>query len=89
MVEEKDATDQQRPHYRGQHELLCVRLPRPARGIDHIRSDNAAGEYYITDVPAVLSAQGKRIEAVLQLEPCERLAVNNVEELAAVESALR
>ncbi len=53
-----------------------------------IRSDNAQGEYYITDCPAVLKAAGKRIEALPVLKPIEALGVNTMEELQEVERVL-
>ena len=89
VVEEKDATAQQRRITEVNMSYYVFDCRDLLGALDHIRSDNAAGEYYITDVPAVLAAQGKRIEAVCVLQPCERLAVNNVDELAAVEEALQ
>jgi hypothetical protein len=37
----------------------------------------------------VLKAQGKRVRALCALQPCEALAVNTIDELAAVEAAIR
>jgi bifunctional UDP-N-acetylglucosamine pyrophosphorylase/glucosamine-1-phosphate N-acetyltransferase/UDP-N-acetylglucosamine pyrophosphorylase len=89
VVEEKDATDAQRRITEVNMSYYVFDCRDLLAALDHIRADNAAGEYYITDVPAVLAAQGKRIEAVCALQPCEALAVNNVDELAAVEAALK
>ena len=56
--------------------------------LDHIRADNSQGEYYITDAPGVLVAQGKEVRALPVLQPCESLSINNVDELAAVEAEM-
>ena len=57
--------------------------------LDKIRADNAQGEYYITDCPGVLLAEGKDVRALAVLQPCEALSINNMEELALVEDAMR
>ena len=62
------------PDHRSEHELLRVRLPRPARRARPHPPDNAQGEYYITDVPGLLVAQGKGSRPSAGSEPCERLA---------------
>ena len=63
--------------------------PDLLRSLDEIRSDNAQGEYYITDCPGVLLAAGKDVRALNVLEPCESLSINNMDELAVVEEAMR
>jgi bifunctional UDP-N-acetylglucosamine pyrophosphorylase/glucosamine-1-phosphate N-acetyltransferase/UDP-N-acetylglucosamine pyrophosphorylase len=55
----------------------------------HLRADNAQGEYYITDCPSVLAAEGKPVRALRVLQPCEALSINNHDELAVVETAMR
>jgi bifunctional UDP-N-acetylglucosamine pyrophosphorylase/glucosamine-1-phosphate N-acetyltransferase/UDP-N-acetylglucosamine pyrophosphorylase len=54
-----------------------------------LRCDNAQGEYYITDCPGILRGEGKRVLALAILAPCEALSINNLEELAEVEAAMR
>jgi len=89
IVEEKDATAEQK-------QIREVNLSCYAFGgadllasLDQIRADNAQGEYYITDCPGVLLAAGKDVRALNVLEPCEALSINNMEELAVVEDAMR
>jgi UDP-N-acetylglucosamine diphosphorylase/glucosamine-1-phosphate N-acetyltransferase len=53
-----------------------------------ITRHNAQGEYYITDCPGVLLHEGKRVEALPVLQPCEALSINTVDELALVEKEL-
>ncbi len=89
IVEHKDATEAQRQITEVNMSYYVFQCSDLLGALEHLRADNAAGEYYITDVPAVLAAQGKKIEALCVLQPCEALAVNNVDELAAVEDELR
>ena len=52
-------------------------------------NQNSQGEYYITDCPALLKKEGKKVDALPVLKPCESLSINTVEELAIVENALK
>ena len=51
--------------------------------LDDLRCDNAQGEYYLTDCPGVLLAQGREVRALTVLKPCEALSINTMDELAA------
>ncbi len=53
-----------------------------------ITTDNVQGEYYLTDVVAILVEDGHRVEAH-KASPEEGLGVNSVDQVAAVEAALR
>ena len=60
IVEEKDATPEQRQIHRSQHELLRLQLPAICCAPwTRLRADNAQGEYYLTDCPGVLLASGQ------------------------------
>ena len=61
--------------------LLRELLPR-------IGNANAAGEYYLTDIPALARAEGRRVEVVTCPE-AETLGINTREELAAAEAAFQ
>jgi bifunctional UDP-N-acetylglucosamine pyrophosphorylase/glucosamine-1-phosphate N-acetyltransferase/UDP-N-acetylglucosamine pyrophosphorylase len=89
IVEEKDATDQQRKITEVNLSCYVFHGPDLLRSLDEIRSDNAQGEYYITDCPGVLLAAGKDVRALNVLQPCESLSINNMDELAVVEQAMR
>jgi bifunctional UDP-N-acetylglucosamine pyrophosphorylase/glucosamine-1-phosphate N-acetyltransferase/UDP-N-acetylglucosamine pyrophosphorylase len=89
IVEEKDATDQQRAITEVNLSCYVFHGPDLLRSLDEIRSDNAQGEYYITDCPGVLLAAGKDVRALNVLQPCESLSINNMDELAVVEQAMR
>jgi bifunctional UDP-N-acetylglucosamine pyrophosphorylase/glucosamine-1-phosphate N-acetyltransferase/UDP-N-acetylglucosamine pyrophosphorylase len=88
IVEEKDATDEER----GITEVNMSTYVFEARdlldALGRLDNANAAGEYYLTDCPAILLADGKVVDAVACLHPSESLSVNTPEQLAAVDAAL-
>ncbi len=53
-----------------------------------LRADNAQGEFYLTDVPAMLLAQGRPVGVYTSEIPGEILGVNTIEQLAQVEEHL-
>ncbi len=89
IVEEKDATPEQRAITEVNLSTYVFHGPDLLRALEGIRSDNAQGEYYITDCPGVLLADGKDVRALAVLEPCEALSINSMDELAIVEEAMR
>jgi bifunctional UDP-N-acetylglucosamine pyrophosphorylase/glucosamine-1-phosphate N-acetyltransferase/UDP-N-acetylglucosamine pyrophosphorylase len=89
IVEDKDATELQRQITEVNMSYYVFNCRELLRSLDEIRADNLQGEYYITDCPGVLVAQGKEVRALDVLEPCEALGVNTVEELVVVEAAMQ
>jgi UDP-N-acetylglucosamine diphosphorylase/glucosamine-1-phosphate N-acetyltransferase len=57
--------------------------------LDRLSNQNAQGEYYITDAPAILLGLGREVEALPVLQDCESLSINNPEELLLVEARMR
>jgi bifunctional UDP-N-acetylglucosamine pyrophosphorylase/glucosamine-1-phosphate N-acetyltransferase/UDP-N-acetylglucosamine pyrophosphorylase len=57
--------------------------------LGNLGNDNAQKEYYLTDCPALLLKQGKRVEAKPLLQDCEALSINTIDELAMVESKMK
>ncbi|MGQ9576402.1 MAG: NTP transferase domain-containing protein [Thermoguttaceae bacterium] len=88
IVEEKDATPQQRRITEVNMSYYVFNPPDLLESLQHIRADNAQREYYLTDCPGVLLAAGKEVRALPVLDPSESLGVNTLEELAAVEAAM-
>lgn len=88
IVEEKDATDEQRKITEVNMSYYLFNAPDLLGVLDLLKTDNAQGEYYITDAPAVLLSQGKKVVALPVLKPIEGLGINNVEELAVVDRAM-
>jgi bifunctional UDP-N-acetylglucosamine pyrophosphorylase/glucosamine-1-phosphate N-acetyltransferase/UDP-N-acetylglucosamine pyrophosphorylase len=88
IVEEKDAS----PDQRGIREVNMSTYVFEARALLHalsrLNNANAAGEYYITDCPGMLLAEGRVVDAVACLDQSETLSVNTPEQLSAVAAAL-
>lgn len=56
--------------------------------LSKLKNDNAQGEYYLTDVPKLLIAEGKKVEAHVIGDTCEIYGVNTVEDLEFCEKNL-
>jgi UDP-N-acetylglucosamine diphosphorylase/glucosamine-1-phosphate N-acetyltransferase len=89
IVEEKDATEEQRKITEVNLSCYVFHGPDLLEALEHIRPDNAQGEYYITDCPGVLLKAGKDVRALNVLKSCESLSINSQDELAIVEQAMR
>jgi bifunctional UDP-N-acetylglucosamine pyrophosphorylase/glucosamine-1-phosphate N-acetyltransferase/UDP-N-acetylglucosamine pyrophosphorylase len=89
IVEEKDATSEQKRLREVNFSCYVFGAADLLAALDQIRNDNAQGEYYLTDCPGVLLAAGKDVRALNVLKPCEALSINSMDELAAVEAAMR
>lgn len=85
IVEHKDASEAQR----AVREVNTGILSLPARYLHEwlplLSSDNAQGEYYLTDVIAMAAESGVRIEAIQPQHEQEVQGVNNRSQLAALE----
>ncbi len=89
IVEEKDATDEQRRIREVNMSTYVFDPEALLRSLEQLDNRNQQGEYYITDCPGILKAAGQRVEALPVLEPCEALSINRVEDIPPVEAALR
>jgi len=89
IVEEKDATPEQRKITEVNMSCYVFDCAALLRSLDLLRADNAQKEYYLTDCPGILREAGEKVEASAVLTPNETLSINTVEELAIVEAALK
>jgi bifunctional UDP-N-acetylglucosamine pyrophosphorylase/glucosamine-1-phosphate N-acetyltransferase len=89
MVEEKDATPDERAIREVGVSIYCFDIPALLSALDHLTTDNAQGEYYLTDVPKVLAEQGKQVGLLRHSDAEEVLGVNTRVELAELERKLR
>ena len=87
IVEEKDATDEQRKIDEVNAGLYAVDAEFLWRGLEHIRPNNAQKELYLTDLVALAAAEGP-VEA-LNVDGDEMSGVNSRGELAACARALQ
>lgn len=89
IVEEKDATDEQRAIQEVNVSTYLFEASELLATLDELTSENAQQEYYLTDCPRLLLAAGKKVSAHKVLEPCESMSINNMEELAVVEEKMQ
>jgi bifunctional UDP-N-acetylglucosamine pyrophosphorylase/glucosamine-1-phosphate N-acetyltransferase/UDP-N-acetylglucosamine pyrophosphorylase len=88
IVEEKDATPEQVAIREVNMSYYLFDSRELWHALNQVRNENSQGEYYITDCPGILKAEGKDVRALCALAPCETLSVNTVDELAEVEKEL-
>jgi bifunctional UDP-N-acetylglucosamine pyrophosphorylase/glucosamine-1-phosphate N-acetyltransferase/UDP-N-acetylglucosamine pyrophosphorylase len=84
IVEEKDATPEQRAVTEVNMSTYVFDCPDLVYSLDRLKNDNAPKEYYLTDVPGILRAAGKKVLALSVLKSCEALSVNTMGELKVV-----
>lgn len=89
IVEEKDATPEQRAITEVNLSTYVFRPDALLAALQQLTANNAQGEYYLTDCPSVLKAAGERVEAHCLLQPCEALSINTPEELKVVEAEMK
>jgi len=89
IVEEKDATDEQRRITEVNMSTYVFAAPQLAHALDLLRNDNRQREYYLTDCPGILLGEGQTVRALPILRTCESLSVNTPAELELVEAELR
>lgn len=89
IVEEKDATPLERALTEVNMSTYVFDSADLVWALSRVQSNNAQGEYYLTDCPSILLAAGKTVHALPVLLPIETLSINTRDELAVVEAALR
>lgn len=87
IVEEKDATDEQRRIDEINTGFIAANGADLKRWLKQLSPDNAQGEYYLTDCIALAAAEGRAVEAVVCANPDEVQGVNNRLQQAALERA--
>ena len=88
IVEEKDATDEERAVTEINTGCYAFAGPALLSSLAELTPNNAQGEYYLTDCPAILKARGETVTAEPALTIEEALGVNTPDQLAQVEAAL-
>ena len=84
IVEEKDCTPEQFDIRELNSGVYMFRAPELRRMLGELRTDNAQGEYYLTDVPALLLRAGLPVGVCCRELGNEILGVNTPEQLAEV-----
>jgi bifunctional UDP-N-acetylglucosamine pyrophosphorylase/glucosamine-1-phosphate N-acetyltransferase len=87
IVEQKDADDEQRRIRTINTGIVTAESTALKRWLAQLRSDNAQGEYYLTDVFASAAAEFTPAEMVLVADPIEAEGANDPWQLAQLERA--
>jgi len=89
IVEAKDADESQRAIREVNAGIYVFDGKHLASNLRRLSTDNAQGEYYLTDLIAMLRDGGKRVGALVVSDPIEALGVNSRAELATVEGEIQ
>jgi bifunctional UDP-N-acetylglucosamine pyrophosphorylase/glucosamine-1-phosphate N-acetyltransferase len=87
IIEYQDADPDQRLINEINTGFLCAPAARLRQWVESIESDNAQGEYYLTDIFAMAVAEGVAVETCEPIDHEEILGINNRLDLASVERA--
>ncbi|PYQ59290.1 MAG: bifunctional UDP-N-acetylglucosamine diphosphorylase/glucosamine-1-phosphate N-acetyltransferase GlmU [Acidobacteria bacterium] len=89
IVEAKDANEQQRAIREVNAGIYIFDGGHLVSNLKKLSTNNAQGEYYLTDLIGMLREDGKRVGALLIENPVEVLGVNSRSELATVEGEIQ
>jgi len=85
IIEEKDATDAQRKVQEVNTGIMAIKGEQLKRWLKGLSSDNAQGEYYLTDVVGLAVAEGINIKTQQAASLDEVMGVNNRRQQAELE----
>jgi bifunctional UDP-N-acetylglucosamine pyrophosphorylase/glucosamine-1-phosphate N-acetyltransferase len=88
VVEARDASPEERAIREWNVGAYAFAVPPLLAALDRLTSQNAQGEYYLTDVVAHLVAAGQRVGAFRMEDAREGLGVNTLQELAVASRLL-
>jgi bifunctional UDP-N-acetylglucosamine pyrophosphorylase / glucosamine-1-phosphate N-acetyltransferase len=89
IVEQKAASPAQLAIREANMGIYCFRADLFWKHIDEVGTNNPAGEYYLTDMAAILTAAGHTVAPLQIDDPREALGINTRIELAEVDHLLR
>ena len=89
IVEAKDANEEQRKIREVNAGIYVFEGQNLAENLRRLSTNNAQGEYYLTDLIGMLREGGKRVGALIVDNPIEVLGVNSRAELATVEAEIQ
>lgn len=88
-VEQKDASREELAVREVGVSIYCFDVAALLMALEHLTTDNAQSEYYLTDVPGIMQARGKKVGLLCHSNVEEVLGVNTRIELADLERKLR
>ena len=89
VVEQKAGNPHQLAIREANMGIYCFRADLFWKHVDEIQPNNPAHEYYLTDMPEILTRAGYRVEAMKIDDPAEALGINDRAQLAEVDRIFR
>ena len=89
IVEQKDATPEEAAVGECNSGFYCFDAKALFEALEQVGSDNAQGEFYLTDVLEISRRAGRAVLALPATDTAECLGVNTPEQLAALEEIAR
>lgn len=85
IVEQKNATPEQLAICEVNPSYYCFRAADLFEFLPRLTRNERTGEYYITDLPALLMQASRRVEVIDAVDPQDVLSINTPEDLSRVE----
>jgi len=89
IVEEKDATDEQRKISEINTGIYCCKASFLFEALKNVKTDNKQGEYYLPDIVSIAVGSGQKVQAIETEDPLEVKGVNDRVDLSEVEKEMR
>lgn len=89
IVEQKDASVEEKNCREINSGIYCFDTKKLFQALAKVGNTNAQGEYYLTDVPTILTKKGDKIALFLHTDEREIEGINDRRQLASMESELR
>lgn len=89
IVEQKDATDEQKAIKEINTGIYCMECPKMFDVLATLTNDNAQGEYYLTDVLQKLNAAGEKVGGVSTADSDMVMGINSRKQLSVAEGVMR
>lgn len=89
IVEHKDASPTELAVREINTGIYCFEAKLLLKALDGLTCNNAQGEYYLTDVIAILNSQGQKVWAVNAADHRETMGINSRVHLAEAEGIIR
>lgn len=89
IVEQKSLRPEQRAAREINSGIYCFRTDALFTHLDSLSTDNPHGEYYLTDVAAMLVREGQRVIAVQAASVNEVLGANTIAEMMHLDTTMR
>ena len=89
VIEQKDASDAEKQICHANAGMYCVEGPALAEALKSLKSDNAQGEYYLTDIIGFFDSSNRNVNAFVSNDPAIMMGVNDRKQLSEANTILR